>query len=265
MSWSACLRILGTVSSQSGLSFSLLQTQRPLGASLTTQAPQAQTHSTLSAWPAQDITSLGVGVGVVQAAGRASGLNLECASGFAALYPVGENGWPRCCWVSGVQMAGFSGGLEVVRAFLVHRLYSLQPESQRLWAGGESAVSVSKWAAGGRGGAGWGHRRYCSHQAQHYPLGISSLWPEMTWPGQRGCQEDAAAGRERGGWTNRWQLEPPSFRSIASQSLPGVTRMLQLSTHVPIVGVGPGGQILISPVTSSQALAEHSVLENCSL
>lgn len=72
MSWSACLRILGTVSSRSGLSFSLLQTQRPLGANLTTQAPQAQTHSTLSAWPAQDITSLGVGVGVVQAAGRAS-------------------------------------------------------------------------------------------------------------------------------------------------------------------------------------------------
>lgn len=56
-----------------------------------------------------------------------------------------------------------------------------------------------------------------------------------------------------------------SWSPITSQSLPGVTCMLQLSTHVSIVGVGPGGQILISSVTGCQALAGHSVLENCSL
>lgn len=36
----------------------------------------------------------------------------------------------------------------MVRAFLVHCVYPLQPESQTVWAGGESAVSGSSWAAG---------------------------------------------------------------------------------------------------------------------
>jgi hypothetical protein len=38
--------------------------------------------------------------------------------------------------------------------------------------------------------------------AQHCLLGIISLWPEMTWPGWQGCQEDTAAG-DRSWWLDK--------------------------------------------------------------
>lgn len=85
-------------------------------------------------------------------------------------------------------------------------------EESRLSAGLSGLLEAEKEQAGAIGGT-------APISAQHYPFGISSLLPEMTWPGQRGCQEDTAAGRERGGRTNRWQLEThPSEALLPSHS-----------------------------------------------
>lgn len=85
-------------------------------------------------------------------------------------------------------------------------------EKSRLSAGLSGLLEAEKEQAGAIGGT-------APISAQHYPFGISSLLPEMTWPGQRGCQEDTAAGREKGGRTNRWQLEThPSEALLPSHS-----------------------------------------------
>lgn len=239
MSWPACLpEDPGTISWQCGLSVSQLQPQRPLGASLTTQAPQAQMHSTLPFRVASIghyfIGGEGWGGGGA-ASRRASRLDLECASGIAA----------RVLWegMAGREAAGCPGlrWQDVLGAWRWSGP-SLSTDStgcsQGVWAGGESAVSGSNWAVGGGGGAGWCHRSCCSHQCSALPTGVISLWPEMTWPGQRGFQEGTVEEGRRGCWTHRWQLRSPPFWNITSLSLPGVTHILQLSAPA-YCGCGP--------------------------
>lgn len=197
MSWSACLRILGAVSSQRELSFSLLRTQRPLGASLTTQALQAQMHSTLSAWSPQDITSSGVGVGVVQ---QQAGQRIE----------PGMCIWP-CCFVSsgrewvaerllGVQGSdgrifwrpGRGQGLPCPPTLLAAARESETGQEKSQLSGGLSGLLEAEEKQAGAIG------NHCSRQGSALPIGITSPWPEMTWPGQW----DIAAG-ERKGWLDK--------------------------------------------------------------
>lgn len=178
---------------------------------------------------------------------RASRLDLECASGIAA----------RVLWegMAGREAAGCPGlrGQDDVLGAWRWSGPSLSTDStgcsQGVWAGGESAVSGSNWAVGGGGGAGWCHRGCCSHQCSALPTKVISLWPEMTWPGQRGFQEGTVAeGRGGAGHTGGSCGPHPSGTSLPfhSQGSHTFCSCLPLS----IVGVGPGGQVLTSSVTS---------------
>lgn len=202
MIWSACLRILGTGSSRCGLSFSLLQSQRPLGASLTTKLPRLRRTPPFPRGLHRTLLHRGRGVGVewfTQQAGPTDWTRNVLLALLLCVQWEGVDvrkaaGCPGLRWQHILKAWKWSGS-----SLCTDSTHCSQ--RVRVWAG-ESDVSGSNWAAGAteeaeevQAGAIGG---IAPISAQHCPSGSISLWPEMNWPGQWGCQEDIAAGDRRG-------------------------------------------------------------------
>lgn len=62
------------------------------------------------------------------------------------------------------QIEGHYRVLEMVRTFLVHQVYRLQPESEYGQEETQRSVGLTGlWSRGGKGEVGGCHGRYCSH------------------------------------------------------------------------------------------------------